>query len=164
MENNAAMVQKQIKAFNKALSRADKANIIGNDVYEIISDMIDYNRMTKKGYAKAGTKYLEKMTPEELLAYSSDIRIAKDLIMLEKTMSMVDLTNANNVKDLLWRMYSKVKDAGLNFDSNDVRAVELGKKDITPRELVIEMNKYLHIQDYGLSDFREWFNSRASLD
>ena len=163
MENNAAIIQKQIKAFNKALSRADKANIIDNDVYEVISDLIDYNRMTKSGYAKAGTKYLERMSPEELLAYSSDISQAKGLLEMNKTLMQVDIDSAKDPKDLLWKMFQKLEDAGLAFSSKQVHAVELGFKNISVREMVIMMNKYLKDGDYGLSDFDAWFNSRITF-
>ena len=54
MDNDVKYVQLQIKAFNKALSRADKANILGGDTYATINDLIDYERMTRSGYAKAG--------------------------------------------------------------------------------------------------------------
>lgn len=164
MENNVRMVQLQIKAFNKALSRADKAELISGDTYGVISDLIDYDRMTKSGYAKAGTKYLEKMTPDELLSYSADIKQAKDLLELEKTIQMVKIDSASDPKALLWKMYQKLQDAGLAFDSDQVQAVLEGNVNISVRDMALKMNKYLIDKDYGLSDFDEWFNEKAALE
>ena len=47
--------QKQIKAFNKALSRAKQKGTVLS-VLDGINELIDYERMTHKTYAKAGTK------------------------------------------------------------------------------------------------------------
>ena len=161
--NNIDMIQKQIKTFNKALSRADKANLISDDVYAVISDMIDPVRMTKSGYGKAGTKYLASMTTEELLSYSSDIQQAKDLLELDKAFSDFEIENENTAHDLLWRMYQKVLDNGFQFDSDDVHMVDIGAANISAREMAIKMNQYLHDSDYGLSDFREWFDSQNTM-
>lgn len=162
--NNVQFVQKQVKAFNKALSRADKANILSNEIYAAITDLIDYDRMTQKGYGKAGTKYLESMTPEELMAYSSDIENAKNLIELEKLSFQLDLSSAKDAKSLLWQMYQKLEDAGYAFDSDQVRAVVEGETNITVKAMAVKMNKYLNDPNYGLSDFDEWFNEMASLE
>lgn len=163
MENDVRMVQLQIKAFNKALSRADKANIIDSETYRVINDLIDYDRMTKSGYGKAGAKYLESLTPSELAAYSSDIKQAKDLLEMEKTLSQIDIDAAKDPKDLLWKMFQKLEDAGLAFSSKQVHAVELGFKDISIREMVLKMNKYLTDANYGLSDFDAWFNEQITF-
>lgn len=78
MDYDVKMVQNQIKAFNKAYSRAQKNDTLTADYYAAINDLIDYDRMTALSYAKSGTKYLEGMTVEELYAYSSDIKQAKE--------------------------------------------------------------------------------------
>jgi len=163
MENNVRMVQLQIKAFNKALSRADKADLLQGETYGVISDLIDWDRMTKSGYAKAGAKYLEKMTPEELLSYSADIKQAKDLLELEKTIQMVEIDSADP-KSLLWQMYQTLQDAGLAFDSDQIQAVLNGDVNIPVRDMALKMNKYLRKKDWGLSDFDEWFNEKAALE
>ena len=160
---NVEMTQLQIKAFNKALSRADKANLISDDIYAAISDLIDPERMTKSGYGKAGKKYLEKMSPEELLAYGSDIESAKNLLDISKLSTQLDISEATDPKGLLWRMYQKLEDAGYAFDSDQVRAVVDGEVNVTFKDMALKMNKYLNDEDYGLSDFTEWFNSQASL-
>lgn len=164
MENNVRMVQLQIKAFNKALSRADKADLLHGETYGVINDLIDWDRMTKSGYAKAGAKYLEKMTPDELLSYSADIQQARDLLKLEKTIQMVEIDSATDGKALLWKLYQKLQDAGLAFDSDQVHAVETQSVDITIREMALHMNRYLTDKDYGLSDFDGWFNEKAALE
>lgn len=164
MENNVRMVQLQIKAFNKALSRSDKADLLHGESYGVINDLIDWDRMTKSGYAKAGTRYLEKMTPDELLSYSADIQQAKDLLELEKTIQMVEIDSAADGKALLWKMYQKLQDAGLAFDSDQVHAVETQSVGITIREMVLHMNRYLTDKDYGLSDFDRWYNEKAALE
>ena len=160
---NLEMTQLQIKAFNKALSRADKANLISDDIYAAISDLIDPERMTKSGSGKAGKKYLEKMSPEELLAYGSDIEAAKNLLDISKLSTQLDISEATDPKGLLWRMYQKLEDAGYAFDSDQVRAVVDGEVNVTFKDMALKMNKYLNDEDYGLSDFTEWFNSQASL-
>ena len=160
---NVEMTQLQIKAFNKALSRADKANLISDDIYAAISDLIDPERMTTSGYGKAGKKYLEKMSPEELLAYGSDIEAAKNLLDISKLSTKLDISEATDPKGLLWRMYQKLEDAGYAFDSDQVRAVVDGEVNVTFKDMALKMNKYLNDEDYGLSDFTEWFNSQASL-
>lgn len=163
MENNVSMVQLQIKAFNKAFSRAEKADIISSEVYAAITDLIEYNRMTKSGFGKAGKKYLESMTPEELLAYSSDIEQAKNLIELEKLNTKLDIESAADPKGLLWQMYQKLESAGLPFDSDQVKAVLDGDTNITFKDMAIKMNKYLNDKNYGLADFDAWFNEQAGL-
>lgn len=164
MENNVRMVQLQIKAFNKALSRADKADLLHGETYGVINDLIDWDRMTQSGYAKAGAKYLEKMTPEELLSYSADIKQAKDLLELEKTIQLVEIDSAADPKSLLWQMYQKLQDAGLAFDSDQIQAVLNGDVNISVRDMALKMNKYLREKDWGLSDFDEWFNEKAALE
>lgn len=164
MENNVSMVQLQIKAFNKAFSRAEKANLISDEVYAAITDLIDYARMTKSGFGKAGTKYLENMTPEELMSYSSDIEQAKNLIELEKLSSKLDIESASDPQGLLWSMYNKLEASGLAFDSDQVKAVLDGDTNITFKDMALKMNKYLNDKDYGLADFTEWFNSQTTLE
>lgn len=161
---NIEMTQLQIKAFNKALSRADKANLISDDIYAAITDLIDPERMTSSGYGKAGKKYLEKMTPEELLAYGSDIEAAKNLLEISKLSTQLDISEATDPKGLLWRMYQKLEDAGYAFDSDQVRAVADGEVNVTFKDMALKMNKYLTDEDYGLSDFTEWFNSQTALE
>ena len=161
---NIEMTQLQIKAFNKALSRADKANLISDDIYAAITDLIDPERMTASGYGKAGKKYLEKMTPEELLAYGSDIEAAKNLLEISKLSTQLDISEATDPKGLLWRMYQKLEDAGYAFDSDQVRAVADGEVNVTFKDMALKMNKYLTDEDYGLSDFTEWFNSQTALE
>ena len=156
-------VQLQIKAFNKALSRADKAGSISDEVYAAISDLIDPARMTSSGYGKAGKKYLESMTPEELLSYSADISEARTLLDVDTLSLKLDLEDVTDPKGLLWRMYQKLQDNGLGFDSDQVHAVEIGAVNIGYREMVLKMNTYLHNPDFGISDFNEWFNNKASL-
>lgn len=163
MENNVRIVQLQIKAFNKALSRVDKALLRG-ETYGVINDLIDWDRMTKSGYAKAGAKYLEKMTPEELLSYSADIKQAKDLLELEKTIQLVEIDSAADPKSLLWQMYQKLQDAGFAFDSDQIQAVLNSDVNISVRDMALKMNKYLREKDWGLSDFDEWFNEKAALE
>ncbi len=69
---NRNQVQKQIRAFNKQLQRAEKAGKISDRTYEQIMNLIDptQGRMTPGGYAKAGSKYLESMSDFELDLFS----------------------------------------------------------------------------------------------
>ena len=103
------------------------------------------------------------MSPEELLAYGSDIEAAKNLLDISKLSTQLDISEATDPKGLLWRMYQKLEDAGYAFDSDQVRAVVDGEVNVTFKDMALKMNKYLNDEDYGLSDFTEWFNSQASL-
>ena len=156
-------IQLQIKAFNKALSRADKAGTLSDDIYAAISDLIDPERMTKSGYGKAGKKYLENMSTEELLAYSSDITDAKKLLELDTLSFQLDISTTKDPAGVLWKMYQKLEDAGYAFDSDQVKAVLDGEVNVDFKSFALHMNKYLHDQEYGLSDFNQWFESQASL-
>ena len=168
MTNNPRQIELQIKAFNKALARADKAGKISNEAYELISDLIDYDRMTKSGYAKAGTKYLESMTPTELLAYSSDIQEAKDVLELETMEYKLDVQGIIDVaKDpvsLLWKYQDYLKSKGMPFDSDLIKMVAVGlTKKVTWKNLIHQMQKYLVNENYGLSDAVQWFNEKEGL-
>lgn len=160
---NIEMTQLQIKAFNKALSRADKANLISDEIYAAISDLIDPERMTKSGYGKAGKKYLESLSTEDLLAYGSDIEAAKDLLEISKLSNQFDIADAKDPKGLLWGLYQKLEDAALGFDSDPVDDVLKGNVNVSVKDLAIKMNKYLTDENYGLSNFTEWFKSQATL-
>lgn len=168
MANNPRQIELQIKAFNKALARADKAGKISNEAYELISDLIDYDRMTKSGFAKAGTKYLESMSPKELLAYSSDIQEAKDVLELETMEYKLDVQGIIDVaKDpvsLLWKYQDYLKYKGMPFDSDLIKMYEKGlTKKVTWKDLVHQMQKYLVDENYGLSDAVQWFNEKEGL-
>ncbi len=151
--SNLSEIQKQIKAFNKALSRADKADSISNQYYEQIMDLIDYSRMTRSGFAKAGTKYLENMSYRDLMAYQSDIKAAKEIVELSVITSELDIEYAPDVKGALWGMYNKLEDEGIGIDSDQVRDVEKGAFDY--RKMLRMMNKLLNDPKYTHGDFAE---------
>jgi len=162
MNNNVVYIQKQLKAFNKYMSR--NMDNISDEVYEAISDLIDIDRMTASGYAKAGSKYLESMTPKELLAYSSDIEEARMLIDFDMITDKLDINNAKDPKSALWRMADKLKDAGMPFDSDQIKTVADGEStNVKFKDMMLQMNKLLHNPDYGLSDFYEWWDSKEGL-
>ena len=160
--NNAHFVQLQIKAFNRYMQRnQDK---ISDEVYEAISDLIDIDRMTASGYAKAGSKYLENMTPKELLAYSSDIEEARMLLDFDMITDQLDINNAKDPKSALWRMADKLRDAGMPFDSDQIKTVADGEStNVRFKDMMLQMNKLLHNPDYGLSDFYEWWDNKEGL-
>ena len=160
--NNAHFVQLQIKAFNRYMQRnQDK---ISDEVYEAITDLIDIDRMTASGYAKAGSKYLENMTPKELLAYSSDIEEARMLLDFDMITDQLDINNAKDPKSALWRMADKLRDAGMPFDSDQIKTVADGEStNVRFKDMMLQMNKLLHNPDYGLSDFYEWWDDKEGL-
>ena len=164
MTNNVAMVQKQIKAFNKALSRGYKTGAVTGDFDKAISDLIDWERMTKSGYGKAGTKYLESMSPEELLSYSADIEQAKNLLELSSLEFKIDVSGAKDPKAMLWKLYDKLDAAGLAFDSDQVRAVAENEVSINYKDFALQMHKYLTDKEYGLSDVQQWFDEQIALE
>lgn len=162
MTNNVKYIQKQIKAFNKYMSR--NLDNISDEVYEAIEDLIDLDRVTASGFAKAGSKYLENMTPKELLAYSSDIEEARMLIDFDMVTDELDIDNAKDPKSALWRMADKLKDAGMPFDSDQVKMVADGETSgVRFKDMMLQMNKLLHNPDYGLSDFYEWWDRKEGL-
>lgn len=162
MNNNVRYIQKQIKAFNKYMSR--NLDNISNEVYEAIEDLIDLDRVTASGYAKAGSKYLENMTPKQLLAYSSDIEEARMLIDFDMLTDEFDIHNAKDPISALWRMVQKLEDEGMPYDSNQVKAVEKGETtNIKFKDMMLQMNKLLHDPNYGLSDVKEWWDRNEGL-
>ena len=163
MNPNIQMVQKQIRAFNKQFSRIEKAGLITNQGFAIVTDLIDYDRMTMKGFAKAGTKYLENMTEEELLAYSADIEDAYDILRWDKEMSEFEFS-AKDPESLLWKMYNELDANGQPFDSDDVKDVIDGVYEVGFKEMASKMYKLLKDKDYGLSDFNDWFQSKRGLE
>ena len=163
MNNNVRMVQTQIKSFNKALSRA-KAKGSLDFVLDGINDLIDYERMTHKMYAKAGKVFLESMPYEELLAYSADIERAKELIEVGNTAYLLDIEGAKDPKSLLWKMYDALDKAGLAFDSEQVHDVAEGKTTISWKDMAKQMYRYKTDEDYGLSEVQEWYDKQVSLE
>ena len=161
--NNVSEIQKQIKAFNKQMQRAEVNEKIGNFYYKAITDLIDMDRMTSGGYAKAGSKYLESMSYADLMAYQADIKAAKDLLEISITTYQMDIDFAIDKKSALWQMYQKLEDSGLGFDSDQVHAVAEGDEDIGFKDMMKMMNKYLTDPNYGLSDFnKEWDRRKAN--
>lgn len=159
--SNVSQVQKQIKAFNKKLARWDMSKAADMEYYAYISDLIDYERTTKSGYAKAGLKYLEKMTPEELLAYSSDIQYASQLIEVSKWEFKI---NARDPASFLWQFQQELIDIGMPYDSDQIRDVIWGKVDIDYKDLAVQMLKYRDDKNYGLSDASKWFKEQTGLE
>ena len=153
--SNISQIQKQIKAFNKQMQRAEKNDKIGNFYYKSISDLIDLDRMTSGGYAKAGTKYLESMSYKELMAYQSDIKKARELLDISVVTYDMDIEFAVDKKSALWQMYNKMEDAGLGFDSDDVHDVEEGTSPVGFKDMMRMMNKYLTDPDYGMKAYKE---------
>lgn len=160
--NNAHYVQLQIKAFNKYISRnMDK---ISDEVYEAITDLIDYERMTASGYAKAGSKYLESMTPRELLAYSADIENARLLVDFDMMTDQLEIDNAKDPASALWRMAEKLKNENIAYDSDQIYLWEKGAtSNVSFKDLMLQLNKLLNDPDYGLSDMNEWWDRKEGL-
>lgn len=163
MNPNIEMVQRQIKSFNKAFSRIEKAGKITGEGLALVTDFIDYERMTQSGYAKAGKKYLESMSEEELLAYSADIEDAYDILKWDREMQEFEVS-AKDPESLLWKMYNLLDDLGQPFDSDDVKDVIDGAYEVGYKEMASKMYKLLKNKDYGLSDFNDWFQSKRNLE
>lgn len=163
MNDDVRIVQKQIKAFNKALSRA-KANDSIISVMDGINELIDYERMTHKMYAKAGKGYLESLSHEELLAYSADIEKAKELIDIGNYSYLLDIKGAKDPKALLWKLYDALDKAGLAFDSDQVHEVAEGDSTISWKDMAKQMYKYKTDENYGLSDVQKWYDAQISLE
>ena len=162
MNDSVVNIQKQIKAFNKYMSR--NLDNISDEVYEAIEDLIDLDRLTASGFARAGSKYLENMSHKDLLAYSSDIEEARMLLDFDMITDQLDINNAKDPKSALWRMADKLKDAGMPFDSDQVKLVADEKStNVKFKDMMLQMNKLLHNPDYGLSDFYEWWDRKEGL-
>lgn len=160
---NVPDVQRQIKAFNKALSRA-KAKGTTKDVLNNINNLIDYDRMTRKMYAKAGKGFLESLSAEELLAYSSDIERAKELIEVGNWASRLNIAEATDPLAFLWKMCDELKAKGLPFDSDQIKAIQKGEVDVDWRDMAKQMEKYMNNPDYLLSDVEEWWEKATGLE
>lgn len=163
MNPNVEMVQRQIKAFNKAFSRIEKSGKISGEGLALVTDFIDYDRMTMSGFAKAGKRYLENMTEEELLAYSADIEDAYDIIKWDREMSAFEIS-AKDPESLLWKMLDLLDEFDVIFDSDDVKDVIDGVYDVGYKEMASKMYKLLKTKEYGMSDFNEWFQTKRSLE
>lgn len=160
---NVLETQKQIKSFNKALSRA-KAKGSLKDVIENINNLIDYDRMTHKMFAKAGKRYLESLSAEELLAYSSDIEDAKELIEVGNWAYRLNIAEATNPMSFLWKMFDELKAKGLPFDSDQIKAIQKGEVDVDWREMAKQLEKYMNDPDYILSDVEKWWKETTGLE
>lgn len=157
MNNNVRQIQSQIKRFNKAFSRAEKANIIRSDYEAAIYDLIDPERMTASGFGKAGTKYLSSLSEEELMAYSSDIEAAQDFISVERIQLKYSI-EAKDVQSLLWKLHDEMLKRGYQLDSDQVREAHEGR--VNPFKMAIEMDKYISKKDYGAADFNDWWEAQ----
>lgn len=161
--NSLKEIQDQIKAFNKAYKRAiDKDNLKGEFLAQV-TDLVDYERMTQSGYAKAGKRFLENLSYKDLLAYQSDIKQAKSIIELVNLSDKIDLEGAKDAKSLLWKLYDKI-DVFKSLDSDQVYAVAEGYANIDYKQMALQMYKYLNNPDYGQSDFDEWFDEQAGFE
>lgn len=164
--NNVQMVQKQIKAFNKAWSRADSAKVLSMEYNDIISDLVGADRLTKGGYAKAGVKYLQSLSDYQLAALSADIQQARETIDVAKISDSVDIRDfdISDPKSAIWNMYNKLLDSGYQLDSNQVKSLADGDFQEDTIGVLKEMKKVLTNKNYGLADFSEYFNNLQELE
>lgn len=164
--NNVKMVQRQIKAFNKAWSRADSAKVLSMEYNDIISDLVGADRLTKGGYAKAGVKYLQSLSDYQLAALSADIQQAREAIDVAKISASVDIRDfdISDPKSAIWNMYNKLLDSGYQLDSNQVKSLADGDFQEDTIGVLKEMKKVLTNKNYGLADFSEYFNNLQELE
>lgn len=163
MNPNVKMVQKQIRSFNKAYSRILNADKLSAEGLALTGDLIEWDRMTKSGFAKAGTKYLENMTEEELLTYSSDIQDAYDIVRWDREMQEFELS-AKDPESLLWKMFDVIEEKReLDLNSNDIKDIINGVYEIGYKEVASKMYRVLKDESYGNSDFHEWLQKQKSL-
>ena len=164
--NNVQMVQKQIKAFNKAWSRADSAKVLSMEYHDIISDLVGADRLTKGGYTKAGVKYLQSLSDYQLAALSADIQQARKAIDVAKISDSVDIRDfdISDPKSAIWNMYTKLLDSGYQLDSNQVKSLADGDFQEDTIGVLREMKKVLTNKNYGLADFSEYFNNLQELE
>lgn len=163
--NNVQMVQKQIKAFNKAWARADSAKVLSTEYNDIISDLVGADRLTKGGYAKAGVKYIQSLSDYQLAALSADIQKAKETIDIAKISDSVDIRDfdISDPKSAIWNMYNKLLDSGYQLDSDQVKSLADGDFQEDTIGILKEMKKVLTDKNYGLADFSEYFNKLQEL-
>lgn len=161
--NSLTEIQKQIRSFNKAYKRAIEKGTLKGDFLATTVDLVDYERMTMQGYAKAGTKFLENLSYKDLLAYQSDIKQAKGVIELVNVADKIDIAGAKDWKSLLWKLYDKI-DTHKSLDSDQIYAAVEGIADIDYKKLALELYKYDSNPNYGQSDFDEWFNEQAGIE
>ena len=162
---NVKMVQKQIKAFNKAWARADSAKVLSMEYNDIISDLVGADKLTKGGYAKAGVKYLQSLSDYQLAALSADIQQAREAIDIAKISDSVDIRDfdISDPKSAIWNMYNKLLDSGYQLDSDQVKSLADGDFQEDTIGVLKEMKKVLTDKNYGLADFSEYFNKLQEL-
>ena len=158
--NSISEIQKQIRSFNKAYKRAIEKGTLRGDFLASAVDLVDYERMTMGGYAKAGAKYLENMSYKDLLAYQSDIKQAKGIIELVNLADRIDISDAKDYKSLLWKLYDRI-DIHKALDSTQIHAAIEGDAEVDLKKLALELYKFDNNPDYGQADFEEWFNNEA---
>lgn len=166
-QNNLKMIQRQIKAFNKALSRADSAHQLTMENMETIDDLIGADRMTKGGYAKAGEKFLQSLSDYELAALSADIQSARESLEVAKIANEFDFVDAITIDDpksAIWGMYTNLLDRGYQLDSEQIKSIADGEVDSSTGEVLKEMKKVLTQKNYGIADFSEWFDNMRYLE
>lgn len=161
--NSISEIQRQIKSFNKAYKRAIEKGTLKGDFLATTVDLVDYERMTMQGYAKAGKTYLENLSYKDLLSYSDDIKQAKGIIELVNLSDRIDISGAKDWKSLLWKIYDRI-DVHKSLDSDQIYAVTEGISQIDYKKLALELIKYEKDPNYGQSDFDEWFNEQAGMD
>ena len=165
-QNNLRQVQLQIKAFNKAWSRADSAKQLSMEYNETITSLVGQSRLTKGGYAKAGTKYLESLSDYELMALSGDIEAARNAIEVAKVTTSMNIYDIDieDPKSAIWSMYNDLLNRGYQLDSAQVKSLADGDYDTPTVDVLKEMKKVLTQKNYGLSDFANWFDSMSNLE
>lgn len=161
-KNNVHYAQLHIKSFNKYLSRHLES--VTDLQYEVITDLIGEN-LTRSGFGKAGAKFLQQLSDEELQSYLADIDAAKQLMMQDEIIADItkDYLFSDDPKAGLWKMYQLLEDMGYPFDSSQIKEIVDGDVKADYRSTIIEMGKMI-TDDYGVSDFTEWYNKQPRLE
>lgn len=159
-------VQKAIRSFNLYYATSNKKNPLEENTQGILDELLDFDRMTKKGYAKYSMKMLKSMTRQEVEEYMGDIANAKHLLVavnqLPDFVESAAQISLKGDREGLWFLYEKMKDLGYQLLTSDefhdiVHYEEIDMSSIV--EKIIEVAT----TDLGISGFSKWFDSVKSL-
>jgi hypothetical protein len=112
-EQELKNVQKAIRSFNLYYSNSLKKGI-EDSTSGIIDELIDVDRMSKKGYAKYSMKMLKGMSRQEIEEYMGDLTSAKHLLVaVTELPDFVEYAAGIALKgdrEGLWYLYDKMRE------------------------------------------------------
>ena len=165
-DNELKAVQKAIKTFNLYYASAARTTELLDNTQGIMDELIDVNRMSKKGYAKYSMKMLKSMTRQEIEEYMGDIQNAKHLLVaVNKLPDFVEYASEIALKgdrEALWSVWDKMQDLGYKLWSSSEFQDIVDTEEVSLSSIVEKLIE-VTTTDLGASGFAEWFKNVKSL-